>query len=239
MVHFFLALTSSGSIKNLNPILTCWELNNDTVERLSHVNIEVGLEDMAAHLFMDQESKLIFVADDARIKSFSLASSPEGTTGLPVHTMRPLRFQGPLWVIRGKGSLALWSVDALNIHGTKASELIGEEHSVDSDAEDVIEMSSGDPHHQTALFSDENLMLWRWHAHFSKPGTMICGSDPIKPKRYALVTLDIENGKTADVYLGHGGGFQRFSTSETDPHAFVTARDDGYARLFDTFPLSP
>jgi hypothetical protein len=199
---------------------------------------------------MDEQRKLVLVADEGRIKSFVWASplehesgSEHHHSGLPVHTMDSLQFSGPLYVANGHvfraghGSAAAWKIDNLENHGPKGTTRIGKKIIIDDewqdDSEDV-ECSSGSTLCEKISFDDEKLRPWHWHAHPSEPGTMICVSDPHKTSSYSCVALELETGKTSGRYLGHGARVTNLSTSEADPHVFVTACGDGCARLYDT-----
>ncbi|KAG9082197.1 hypothetical protein FRC06_005171 [Ceratobasidium sp. 370] len=58
---------------------------------------------------------------------------------------------------------------------------------------------------------------------------MLCHSG-----NFDCVTIDLEHGGSITArYLGHGGMINDLSVSEGDPRVFLTACDDGYARLFD------
>lgn len=241
-----LALNAAGGYKDRAPILTLWEMSGDVTKYPKSIDIEVGLESVAAHLFMDDLSKLVFVADDGRVKSFALARSVEKRIkkrGLPVHTLDSSEFEGPLWgsgrqfFRAGKGLMGVWDMDALSTHGPDGFKLIGEEKEIEDtwrDDDDEIELSSGDLHHRTVTFTDKNLQPWQWHAHPSKAGSMLCASNFRETSSYGCVVLDLETGDTSDIYLGHGGGIQDFSTSESDRNVFLTACSDGFARLYDT-----
>lgn len=240
-----LALTSAGGWKNRSPILECWNTNGDATELSNTVSSEIGFEGVAWQSYLDQSSGLIFMADDSRIKSFTFAPNPArglAKAGLPVHTMCSDGFQGPLFIMSGnvikagKGSIALWSVDELHTHGPDGTQLIGEELEVDSwrDEDDDIEKSTGNVHGQTLSLRDKTLEPQRWHPHPSRPGSMICASDPHKTNSYSCVSLNVETGRTDDRFLGHGGEILQISTSDFDPNAFVTACSDGFARLYDT-----
>lgn len=248
-----LSLTAAGGYKNRSPVLSYWRLDNDNIEFPKNRNIEVGLADIPYHSAMDARRRLVFVADEDRIKSFVWASPSEhssggghGHSGLPVHTLDSSDFSGPLHVVNdhvfraGHGSAAMWRINALENHGPQGNTPIGETIDMDDERRaesEEIERSSGSAMNEKIQFDDVGLRPWLWHNHPSKPGTMLCVSDPDYNKlrsSFSCVAVELETGKTSDRYIGHSAEVLDISTSESDPDVFVTACDDGYARLYDT-----
>lgn len=247
-----LTLISAGGYKNRDPVVSYWRVDVESVGFPDSRDIETGLEDIAYHSAMDEQRKLLYVADDSRIKSFSWASesetpfdSPDGHSGFPIHTMDS-RCKGPLHVTdgqvfrAGKGLMEVWKIDMLETHGEDGTQRIGKKmrHNTDTwrDIEDPdeIECSSGTRAHQKVSFDDKKFAPFRWHAHPSSPGSVLCVSDAHETPTYSCVVLQLETGKILSRHLGHSAQVLEISTSETDPHGFVTACSDGYARLYDT-----
>lgn len=65
---------------------------------------------------------------------------------------------------------------------------------------------------------------------------MLCASDVENLSKYHCHAFDIEvSGNAVTRYLGHDGTVHGFSTcATTAPNRFLTWRNDGYARLYDT-----
>ena len=243
-----------GGYKNRVPILTYMLMGDDTGQVPPTRSLQVGLSDVAYDSTTDEQRKLIFVADHSRIKSYAWGT-PSGDSGsgenytklVPMHTLSsigPGSSRGPLAVINGrllrsnKGSISIWNIDTLATHVGNGKTLIGgefdPEESWRDDPED-IERSAGSAPDTSVTFQDSALSPARWHSHPSNEGAMLCSSEPQNsPPAYYCITLDIETGKTAGRYLGHGSAIGSFSTSAAaDPNIFVTGALDGYARLYD------
>jgi hypothetical protein len=150
-------LSSAGNWKNRSPELTYWLPDGDNSDLNDSHSTVVGLMDIAYQAVVDEQKKLIFVADESRIKSFSWASpSVDGHTwhnlrsALPVHTLHSGSFDGPLHVIgdhifsAGKGSAAMWQINLLQTHGQDGTARIGKKIKVGDtwrDDEENIELS--------------------------------------------------------------------------------------------------
>jgi hypothetical protein len=244
-----LVLSSAGNWKNRSPELTYWLPDGDNADLNDSHSAVIGLMDIAYQAVVDEQKKLIFVADESRIKSFSWASpSVDGHTwhnlrsALPVHTLHSGSFDGPLHVIgdhifsAGKGSAAMWQINLLQTHGQDGTARIGKKIKVGDtwrDDEENIEPSYGSPPSQKIAFKDKFLKPTCWHPHPSIPGSMLCSSDGRSADQYSCIVLELESGKTIGRFLGHGADVSGYSTSESDPNVFLTACNDGYARLYD------
>ncbi|KAI0787445.1 hypothetical protein C8Q74DRAFT_1315373 [Fomes fomentarius] len=247
-----LAMAVASGYKGHDPILRYYRLGDDGDEfydlDCDAVQMDPGLSNVARWIEMDSERKLIFLADDDRIKSFSWGpnADDELTEVLPnVHTMNSEReYDGPLAVLpggrlirAGKGKVAVWNLDTLETHQDNPGKLIGE-GTVNTDnsfrEEDCkrIERSSGSKAHSIITFADAEYQprAWHWHA---PTGLMLCAENGDDDHRFGCVSMDIEQGRHITRYLGHGHDVDRFSTSSGDPHVFWTAGSDGYARMFD------
>ena len=234
-----------GGYKNRIPALWYYFSENTDALPAKH-HVKIGLSDIAYWTTTDEERKLMFAADDDRIKSYAWGP-PSGNNyrgGLPTHTMDTGSYSGPLAVLSGgrlvragKGSVAVWNLDTLPTHGVKGKTRIGKKISVEDtwrDDPESIETSDGSPPDATITLEASDLSAAVWHPHPSIAGNMIIASDPRKSSCYSCVSVDLEHdGKTVVKYLGHGGGVNEISTSPGDPNIFVSASDDGFARLFD------
>lgn len=236
-----------GGYRNRSPTLWYY-FPADTVAFPEEHLVESGLSDIAYWTTTDEDRKLIFAADKERVKSYTWGP-PSGSRrrgGLPTHTMDTGSYTGPLAVLSGgrlvragKGSVAVWNLDTLPTHGVKGNTRIGKKISLEDtwrdDSED-IERSYGSPADTTITLELSNLVSVVWHPHPSSAGNMIFASDPRTsgPSCYSCANVDLEHsGKTVLKYLGHGGGVNEIATSPGDPNIFVSASDDGFARLFD------
>jgi WD40 repeat protein len=233
--------------KNRSPALW-YSFPEDTVTFPDVHPVKLGLSDIAYWTTTDEERKLMFAADRERIKSYAWGP-PSGNNyraGLPTHTLDTDNYEGPLAVLSGgrlvragKGSVGVWNLDTLPTHGAKGKTRVGKKMSVEDtwrDDPESIETSYGSPPDTTIALELSNLSAAAWHPHPSHAGNMICAFDPRKstPSCYSCISVDLEHGgKTVVKYLGHGAGVNEITTSPGDPNRFVTASDDGFARLFD------
>ncbi|KAF8175065.1 hypothetical protein K438DRAFT_1939775 [Mycena galopus ATCC 62051] len=206
---------------------------------------DVGLSGIGYSAAIDEERKLIFVADDDRVKSYAWASQSGEIykSARPAHTLDSST-DGPLAVLpggrfvrAGKGLVEAWNIDELETHGADGKTRIGTRYSAEDswrDDDDEVENSAGSKPSATVSFADKKFAPETWEAHPSVSGTMLCGTDPDKSHDYSCVSLDLEHGGKAGMrYVGAGGKIESFSTSAGDPSQFLTAASDGYARLYD------
>ncbi|KAG8729422.1 hypothetical protein FRC11_008813, partial [Ceratobasidium sp. 423] len=210
--------------------------------------LEVGLAGVPRHMALDEDQRLIFVADNDRIKSFEWAGADGSYHKWPLamHTLRSKRFNGPIatlpgntLICAGTGSVALWSLNQLETHRLKGDQTIGksifidDECEYDSDCDHVphLEYSSGSAHTSEIAFTNERNFkpdVWRVLPH--SPSTVLATG---RAERNCIA-IDLEHdGKTATRYQGHSGFVSGISISDADPRVFLTACRDGYARLFD------
>ncbi|KAJ7697798.1 hypothetical protein B0H17DRAFT_1177518 [Mycena rosella] len=193
---------------------------------------------------IDEVNKLMFVAENARARSFAWAS-PTGEkyeAGLPRHTLNTSDHRGPLSVFApgrvlraGRGSIAFWNLDDLETHGPDGKRVVGE-----TDAYYGEKWSSGSDPTSVIHLADPAFAPLAWCTHPNLPGNMLCAPGLEAPPRdYACVSVDLDLAKLAARYLGHGAAIRVLSTSEPEPQAFLTAADDGYVRLYDTRRLLP
>ncbi|KIJ66736.1 hypothetical protein HYDPIDRAFT_108669 [Hydnomerulius pinastri MD-312] len=235
-----LAFLSAGGWKNRDPMLSYFLLDRgaeDTVFPKEH-SMQLPLSGIARHCVVHQERKLVFTADESRVKSFAWddkspvhtldCSSPEANGPIALLSNRILR--------AGKGIVVTWDINELETHDPVSKKLIGEgvEFSTWRDEEGYIEPSAGNKCHTSIALEDKDFSVGKWHAHPSSPGLMIAGGDCDNSMTTACYAFDLETGKIETKYLGHGGLVTAFSTSASDPNVFLTGCVDGYVRLFDT-----
>ncbi|KAJ7609224.1 hypothetical protein DFH06DRAFT_1247643 [Mycena polygramma] len=243
-------LPSMGGWKNRSPILAYYLLDDTssgTQFPLKARYADVGLTEVAWHAATDEPKKLMFVADNWRVKSYTWADEGSGEVyekGRPTHTLDTGSHHGPLHTLApglliraGKGSVGVWDLGALPTHGPNGRARIGRRFDTSNswrDEDDKLEASSGSDPTSTITLADSQLAPEQWHAHPTFSGTMLCGMDTKGSYDYSCVSLDLEHGgKTVARYLGHGGNTRAFSTSAVDPTVFLTAASDGHARLYD------
>ncbi|KAJ7128668.1 hypothetical protein C8R44DRAFT_873362 [Mycena epipterygia] len=244
-----LVVPSMGGYKQRDPLLTYYVLGDTTEQHfpLTARHADVGLSEVAFACATDEQRKLIFLADDYRIKSYAWANQQTGEIyeeGLATHTLSSRNHTGAIAVLTSgsvirasKGSAAMWNLDELPTHGRTGRKRIGRKFSQETwrDDEDEIEDSSGSQHTSVIKFADPKVAPAVWHPHPGLPATMLCTSNPAESEDYSFISLDLEHGgKTVVRYFGNGGGIGDFSTSKGDPNAFLTGASDGHARLYDT-----
>ncbi|KAF9026060.1 hypothetical protein BDZ89DRAFT_49751 [Hymenopellis radicata] len=232
---------AGGGLKNNEPALDHYVLspsaNNADGFPQCH-SVKLGLDEITPFITTDVSRRLVFMADEERVKSFRWDDD------LPVHTLASGSLRGPITVLpdgklvrAGKGKLAVWKLDKQPTHGPDGKKVIGKTMDVDEDDDgdaDNIEPSSGTrPSSKVRL--DSALKDWNiknWVAHPSLPGTMITSAK----NQCALISIDIAHGrKTGTKYIGQGGMARAFSTDPSAaPNAFVTGCEDGEIRLWDT-----
>ena len=257
-IPFDMSLSSGGAIlatasgsgwKAREPALHYYILNDQSASFLEGVTMDPGLSCVPRYVATDESRKLVFLADDGRIKSFSFAAEPSGKVPkrLPnVHTMNTqCGCSGPLAVLQngrlaraGAGKVAIWNLDALETHQDAPGKLVGEGTlSLDGSSRadpSTVEMSTGSPPDAIVrLASDPTFFPAVWHLH-TPSGHMLCGEHAEESGGYACMSVDLEHGgRRVARYLGHGGEVKKIMTSAGDPNLFATAGSDGYARLFD------
>jgi hypothetical protein len=249
-----LAVSTAGGWKNRSPGLSYFLLGVDEGDFVKGRHVKVALSDIAYDSATDENRKLIFVADNNRIKSYawgSMDSEKFYRKALPTHTLSSGSWSGPLALLpnghlirAGKGSVAFWDLSSVRSHGPSGIDHIGKEVSTEDtwrdDPED-IETSSGSKRTGIIKFAEQELSPQIWHPHSSMPSAMLCGLGSLASENHSCscVVVDLEHGgKTASRYIGHGGWICDFSTAgpgdgEGDRNVFVTACTDGYARLYD------
>ncbi|KAJ7479388.1 hypothetical protein B0H11DRAFT_1916390 [Mycena galericulata] len=118
------------------PFLTYYLLDEPcdrTFGLIAH-HVPIALESLTPHCLADDSRKLMFVADNARVKSYSWASATGAIYESPLatHTLSTPEHHGPLAMLAGgrfmrtgKGSVGLWNLDELATHGVQGISRIG------------------------------------------------------------------------------------------------------------------
>ena len=209
-----LALAMGGGWKGRDPLLHYYLLGDQSTDFLEGASIDPGLSSVPRYVTTDESRKLVFLADDDCVKSFSFAPDNAGKVPkrLPnVHTLASQgHFDGPLVVLpngrlarAGTGQAAVWDLTAPGTHST------------------------------VAFADDPTYFPAAWQLH-EPSGHLLCAEGAEESGGYACMSLDLEHGgRRVARYLGHGGEVEKIATSPQDPHVFITAGSDGYARLFD------
>ncbi|KAI0671424.1 WD40-repeat-containing domain protein [Trametes maxima] len=216
-----LALASGGGWQARDPVLQYYLSGSQSDNELQGVSMDPGMSGVPRFVAADEERKLMFLADDESIKSFSFAPGESGKVPkrLPsVHSLDSGHLcDGPIAVLAdgriaraGKGKAAVW----------------------DLSVSDGIP-SGSQPHSVVAFADDPSYAPSTWHLR-SSTGHLLCGEQAARSGGYSCIALDLEHGgQRAARYLGHGGDVVRITSSPGDPNMFATAASDGYARLFD------
>ncbi|EKM58421.1 uncharacterized protein PHACADRAFT_140342 [Phanerochaete carnosa HHB-10118-sp] len=228
--------------KNRDPVVYYWP---GGTEDLDIKSLNPPLAHLIQDIVLDDARQLLFVADFDRIKSYSFAPA---TRKRAVHTLKADTHTGPLTVLpngrilrAGVGSALVWNVDELETHYpgegkeyTKIGEGTYKGFENSWREEDCKkEKSIGSTAHTTLTFAESGYTpgIWRLHA---PSGNMLCAEDTREVDRFECVSLDLEHGgKVAARYLGHAAQVEQISTSAEEPNTFLTACEDGHARLYD------
>lgn len=251
----FLAVNGMCGFKHRSPGLECFLLDKGDDESTGFVESKFvlpGLAHIAVHLATDESRKLVFVGDKYRVKSYKWAA-PDGTyhdEPFPTHTLDSGGSSGPIAILpngtlirASTGGADVWTLDSLPTHGSKGRKIIGQkmdDYDLDTwrdDSED-IELSTGTPSSSRINFVDQlTLSPSVWQPLIESPSTVLCGDSG---GRYGCTSVDMEHGgKTVARYIGHGGYPTDFSVSAGDPRVFLTACNDGFARLYDVRQALP
>ncbi|KEP48347.1 WD domain, G-beta repeat protein [Rhizoctonia solani 123E] len=209
---------------------------------------QIGLAGVPCHIALDESQRLIFAADNDRIKSFEWAAANGSFHKYPVatHTLQSKQFSGPMATLpngtlirAGTGAAATWNLSQLKTHGPKGNQVIGKEIFIDdeceydSDCDNMpdFEYSSGSGYTSKITFTDDRKLdpkVWRVLPHSSS--TVLA----VGRMERSCIAIDLEHGgKTIARYQGHSSYVSDVSVSIADPRVFLTSSGDGYARLFD------
>jgi hypothetical protein len=125
-----LVLAGAGGWKNRSAAIHYYNLASGETTRngfMSSTYINSGLADIAYWTAISDSRKLIFAADDARIKSFAWGDvTTNFDDPLPTHTMKsgvasgPLALLGDSRLVRaGRGFASVWNLDELPTHASR------------------------------------------------------------------------------------------------------------------------
>jgi WD40 repeat protein len=240
-----------GGWKNRSPALDYLILNQplapSTDFPVNH-SYDPGLAGVAFHGAIDEGRRLIFVGDEYRIKSYEWGSPTEVyKKPSPVHTLDSNGLKGPMVILpngsiirAGKGRAGVYGIESLPTHGERGNEVIGEEIDIDDfdtmrdDAEEIEPSSGSAPTSYIKFVDQAEFKPHIWQPLISSPSTVICAEYAREEGKYSCTGIDLETGKTTSYYLGHGADISAFSVSQTEPQLFLSAANDGFARLFDS-----
>ncbi|KAI0042972.1 WD40 repeat-like protein [Auriscalpium vulgare] len=237
-----LAVQGAGGWKNRDPMLHLYLLDDPEDDGFgTFESVEVGLDDVARHMEMDASRSLVYVSDGSRIKSYRW-NVTEGRNALAVHTLNASGFKGPLalrdngakLIASGSSGLAVWDVDTLPTHGTKGNKIVGKKRRADyidswrDNDDNNIELSTGAPPTQRSSASALS-KIKQWAMSPGGGNEMIVTYD----EQYFVSRVDLQTEQIVGRYIGHGAHVASIRTSQEDPHAFVTAANDGIVRLYD------
>ncbi|OJT09348.1 hypothetical protein TRAPUB_14178, partial [Trametes pubescens] len=244
-----LALASGAGWKAREPALQYYLLGSQLDNALEGVSLNPGLTGVPRFVTTDEDLNLAFLADDAKIKSFSFGLGEDGKVPkrLPnIHTLHSEGvFDGPIAALlngriarAGKGRAAIWNTSVPE-GDQESTGTLAADATLDNDnwrearhPSDEISLES-QPHSIVAFADDPTYAPATWHLH-APSRRLLCGERAARSGGYSCVSLDLEHGgRQAARYLGHGGDVVRITASPDDPNLFVTAASDGYARMFD------
>jgi WD40 repeat protein len=237
-----MALIAMGGWKERDPILSYYDLASEEDSMPLETVVPVGLHDVAYHGALDPERKIIYTADDSRIKSYDYGGHDDF---IPKHTLSSSG-RGPLALFdhggkllhAARGKIEVWDIDSQPTHGSDGDSRIGKKISTENSSRDndcdEIERSAGSKP-TSVIQLQNNLSISKWA---SKPGgtegqMLVAPDSGFEAQR--LWSVDINAGDTPiSRYLGHSGAITQISTSALDdPNSFLTACRDGIARLYD------
>ncbi|CAE7182037.1 unnamed protein product [Rhizoctonia solani] len=247
-----LALTAMGGYKNRSSVLEYLMLNQPLAASAkfpAQYLVEPRFSEIAHHATIDEARRLIFIGDDRRIKSYEWGSpSDVHEDPLLVHTLNSQGAKGPMTILpngsvarAGKGGASVWDTQAPLDSDNTVEEPIAEsdesddgEDWEDEDSEGEVDQNPGlAPTSHIKFLDQPDLKPSLWQPLLAAPSTVVCVEDPSNEGRYSCIGIDLEAGKTTSYYLGNGGGVSAFSVSTADPQLFLTACNDGFARLYD------
>ncbi|KAI0701872.1 WD40-repeat-containing domain protein [Cerioporus squamosus] len=222
-----LAMTGGSGWKGNKPFLHYYLLGtgNQTPDLLEGVTMDPGLSAVPHHIAIDDSRKLVLLANDDCVKSFSFALDDSGEVSKRLPVVHQIdsggEYDGPLVVLpngrlarSSKGQAVVWHLDSLG-------------------PEEAPTPGCSPPHSIVTFADDPGFFPAAWHLH-EPSGHLLCAEGAEESGGYAFLSIDPEHGgRRVARYLGHGGEVDKIATSPGDPNVFVTAGSDGYARLFD------
>lgn len=203
-----------------DPALDFYKLgmNRDEWDKYHPSDVGRRHKDIATRLAIDDSRSLVWTADEFDIKSTKYCfDGPELKTASG-HKCDSAGYEGPIALIdngtrlirAGKRGLAIWSVDSAPSYRKRG-----------------IQSNS------TVKFDRpvKKCEISLWAPNPSDPNkSMLCTPGM---HTYGVFALDIETGKRASRYYGHGAHVSGFSTTPNDPNVFLTSCHDGGTRLYD------
>lgn len=204
--------------------------------------MNAGLSEVAQYADMDDQRKLIYVADGYRVKSFRYDTTVDRDEPLPKHTLNS-KGEGPIMQVEngskllraGKRMIEVWNVDTLPDHGPNGRTKIGRgtfsiEDDFRFDESPDLEPSTGTPAHSEISYSNGAREPVHWTSLRVMNGQILIST---KDKGSCWLT-DLEAGLKPTVkFAGHDGDVNGFSVSPHDANKFLTYCADGQVRLFD------
>ncbi|KAI0057629.1 hypothetical protein BV25DRAFT_1830874 [Artomyces pyxidatus] len=214
-----LAVLGAGGLKQRDPCLQLIRLDGPPKDKHLNwgLNVDLGLASTASDMMLDGSRRLVYAADNRRIKSYRWGESKDES--LPVHTMDSAGYDGPITsrdggakLLRGgREGIAVWDVDELPTHGEKGEGIVGKKIRVSSwrDDDDEVERSAGSaPSQRVNAETLASIALWKEHP--ANPQEMLITHS----EQFKLERVDIQ-------------------TNPDDPASFATASRDGAVRMYD------
>lgn len=263
-----LAVQGAGGWKNRASALHLYDVSAGKNLK-NRLPIDLTLPGIAQELQLDSSRKLVYVADEWRVKTYRWDFDLEDNglkrkrnrEGLPVHTLNSVGYTGPmvlkengLKVVRaGRQGLAVWHIDILATHGEEGTDIIGSSDETYREADwqgdsfgdgKNTETSKGSaPKHRLTcpVFSGVGTLV----GNPRESKEMIVGYGPgngmDELPKYGAVSVDSETKQATIRHVGHGGHVicMRTNDSEADPSTFMTAATDGVVRLYDVRAPAP
>jgi hypothetical protein len=124
----FLAVPMAGGYKNRTPHLGCYFFDDEhqSKDRFGGSCPKLGLSSIAHACVVDDRTKLVFVGDEDRVKSYKWWDEKENEAEediIGVHTLDTFLYKGAIGVLpngrigrSGKGKIAVWNIDQLPTH---------------------------------------------------------------------------------------------------------------------------
>lgn len=241
-----LAVQGVGGYKNREPTLYLYNIASP--EHFWSLQVDVGLSGIAYHMQMDGERKLVYVADENRVKSYWWNfDDDKGAESMAVHTLESSAFRGAM-ALRENGSkllrsgyngIIIWDIGTLQTHGKHGEDIVGnatDPEFLDTwrDDREEIELSTGSPPTQNVT-APALAKIAQWVENPSESKEMIVAYK----EQYGVVRINLETQQVVSRYVGHGAHVNRIRTSAADAHSFVTAANDGVVRLYDVRMPAP
>ncbi|KAI0311303.1 hypothetical protein OF83DRAFT_1177712 [Amylostereum chailletii] len=250
-----LALTGFNGFRNGDPALEL--VNLDAPPKKGRWNewgipVRLGLKGNDTEVCLDSGRRLVYIADDKRVKSYRWAedtwaeargAGAEPRT-LPVHTLDAkgfdravmLRENGARLVRAGKAGIAVWSIDTLPTHGPEGTDVVGREMRSAASLfdDDDVEHSSGAPPTQTVVSAPALRDIRTWAA-LPADGN---GAIVARASRNGVERVDLVATRLSGRYVGQGGVPNTIRTSKQDANGFVTT-GSGAVRLYDARVPAP